>query len=547
MRKICQINVYNILKKEASDGKTIEEYIGTREVSNIEEKGVSFCKFWWEKEILEDEINYYSLLQIKLYYMVISIVKIEKFLAILIKENNKSSINVCIRNLDEWRLLKRTLKAYKGKFKLIRCFKNKEICQIKGAIKNKGFEYITKYLSEITIKETKEISNKNIIVQEVNNNSMIKEMEQLERVFQNDISFSTMTLGKAMHTKVSNKKKFVIAKKRYLINIISIRNKMKKILYKSSIIELLNKFIYENHNLKSHYDLYSSYIYSYCINELTGLGLYKQSIESIFNDNDIKKIFLPSDSHAISRLICMIAKKNNIKTYVLQHGSIGELAFTPVYANYFLGWGEQAKDFLVKNGESKDKVHIVGNIKYSKLDYKENYNQLKEINNILWAVNPIGDEINISLFNILDDYLKRQYKTKLVIKLHPGDDNSLLYEELINKSSNKDRIQLKDRNSDIKSLIESNDLIVITQSTTGLEAIMMKHIVALYMHDAIPNIIEYSGFKSVIEFSNSNELINELNNLDIEKLQMLNINCDKLVKHYMEAFDKTAFENIIKV
>lgn len=375
---------------------------------------------------------------------------------------------------------------------------------------------------------------------------MIKQMEMLEFRMQGKLYFNTVAIGKSINCKAKNSNIIKFGRYFYIIKILSIKAKMKDIFNKSMFIEALESELGNEVGINRNIKHYYKYSMEYFVNEFVGVELYKKSIEDFLMENDIRKIFMPSDSHAISRLICMISKKYEVKTYVLQHGSIGELAFSPIYADYFLGWGKQCKEFFKCIGENCDNVYSVGNVKYSQIHYRDNCYTNFKVERILWAVNPIGDSVNMDLFNLLEKYIIKNKGIRLEIKLHPGNSNKLFYVNLVKRSCCRDRIEIIDNKSDIIEMIEKSDIVVITQSTTGLEAMMLKKVVCLYDVESIPNIIDYTSFNSVINFSDGSELEYKLNNISEETIVKLNINAQSLLSHYMKPFDENKFVELVE-
>ncbi|MDS0526641.1 hypothetical protein NNC19_13195 [Clostridium sp. SHJSY1] len=515
---------------------SVESILKDESLHKLSELALKTSKNWFKDGevslIQKDGVDLGSLLQIKSFFIIERYLKLNEMLEIVML--NDCDINLLIKDMNDWNILSVISKRYGEDLNLKKCFSEYKLNNAKGIVKVLGLEYIMKFFTE---KEPSDSFNNtaNVIIQEINNKSMISMMEILENEM-NSIEFTTICFGSNMYKLANNKSKTVIGNKSYLLEISRINKKLKMVMGNEKIASHFNDLIQgDEYSLK----WFENHFIKIMRSELIGLELYRKSLEDYFQDNNVKNILLPSDSHAISRLVCQVAKKYNILTYVLQHGSIGELAFTPIYADYFLAWGKQAEDYLVSKGESKDKIVIVGNVKYEANKFYTNSSSKPfKMEKILWTINNVADDINRNLFNVLEEVLEENGESTLILKLHPGESNKDWFYDLVNHSDYASRITICDRTFNTLTLIEESDLVVITQSTTGLESMMLKRPVCLYKDSRIPNIIPYEEFDSVIKFTNKEDFLNNLKRTDFNELYK---NSDKLLESYMQPFKKDEF------
>lgn len=516
--------------------ESVESILSDESLHSLNEIALKTSKNWFKDGevslIKSDYVDFGSLLQIKSFFLIERYLKLNETLKIIMK--SQSDVNLLVKDINDWNILNTIARKYGEEINLKKCFNEYRLSNVKGVIKVLGLEYIMKFVSEKSVPKNIN-SASNVIIQEINNKSMINMMQVLEEeVEQTD--FTTICFGSNIYKLANNKSKTAIGNKSYLLEISKIEKKIRLMIEVEKVALNFNKLIQgDEFSLK----WFKNHFIKIMKNELIGLELYRKSLEVYFQNNNIKNILLPSDSHAISRLVCEVARKYNILTYVLQHGSIGELAFTPVYADYFLAWGKQAEDYLISKGEPEDKIVIVGNVKYEASKFgAENSEKPFKMENILWTINNVADDINRNLFRILENIMDENKNAKLTLKLHPGESNKEWFQNLVNRSLYSRRITICDRTYDTLKLIEESDLVVITQSTTGLEAMMLKRPVCLYKDSRIPNIIPYEEFDSVIKFTSQKDFIENLKTTDFSRLYK---NSENLLEAYMQPFKKDEF------
>ncbi|GEM_PF-7133580 len=543
MSKKISINVYDVNKKP-ENCNNINDVLSNDELINIEKVAISISKNWWKSEtnliLEEDNIYYGSLLQIKVFFLIKKITRLSKVL-----DKIKSEINISVEDYSEYLLLKKISKLENLDVHIKYFGKRFNNNSIKSIIKDLGFENLLKFISEIRIiNKCKCETQENVLIQEINNNSMINLIETVEKRTEN-MKFTTICFGRNLYKIALNEKKIMSSNYLYLKLIYGLRKKYINYFKKDKINLFLQKR-FKSYDLN--YNLYKRDFERMVINELTGVCLYKKSIEDLFRNKNIRRVVLSSDSHTLSRLVCQLSKKYDIKTFVFQHGSIGELAFTPLYADKFLAWGSHAKEYMIMKNEDEIKIDIVGNIKYCADTYKNSDICLrkKTNSNILWAVNPIGNEINIRLFSILENFIKETKNVNLTIKLHPGQSDEELFKNIRSKSIVKDKITILTKQSNIIEAIRDNDIVVITQSSTGLEAMMLNKLVFSYEEKGISDTIPYIKFNSVLSFRNSKELINKFNNISLEDIKKMRENSKKFLAYYMQYYNEKKLKEIFE-
>ncbi|WP_350293401.1 hypothetical protein [uncultured Croceitalea sp.] len=320
-----------------------------------------------------------------------------------------------------------------------------------GLIKKLSLENYVKYIFFFFIKEQNIAKTKYLFINDIFNASMISNMRSVQNQF--DVPFKEIITDKRL---LSDYSKFIY---KYLsvLSYLAALPKYLKVLINSrkTIIALANEF-------KISPTLLSLNLLDTLFVLCTVKGLLKK-------ENHTKNIILNTDVHKISRAIVLQARTNNIRTFVIQHGStVLEYGYLPVSSDYMLAWGELSSNWFLERDTPLEKLKVLGT---PKMDFLQNFTINKEphhdeVKNILIIVNPIGDEnVNIFLRTILDSDIHKTFQ--LTIKLHPSSfDNRDLVEKHF---GNTKAIILKNENT--QNLIYETDVVITSTSTVGNEAI----------------------------------------------------------------------------
>lgn len=231
--------------------------------------------------------------------------------------------------------------------------------------------------------------------------------------------------------------------------------------------------------------------------------------KNLLKKYSFSKILLLHESGMVEQLILEFAKQKNIPVFVLQHGlyfdsneMINENNFQrliPKKSNYFLPWGDLSKNYLLNNGTDLNKIVVTGSIFFDKIFQTKNMTK-NDTGNILLASDPLAFNRLIDLSinqkelygNTIEEICKVIYKNnkKLVIKTHPQKSQ---YEKEIAKKINQTISVF--HSGDVYPLIESSDLVIVTDVTTViLEAmIMQKPVISIRLkeHYGKPEIFNY--------------------------------------------------------
>jgi CDP-glycerol glycerophosphotransferase (TagB/SpsB family) len=206
-----------------------------------------------------------------------------------------------------------------------------------------------------------------------------------------------------------------------------------------------------------------SYILNKTLIDIVADLSYFQSVLKYCNPDVLVVAFDESPS---MRGHVLLAKQLGIPTLEVQHGLLSTMS---LYANpisdMFASGGESGKAVYVSAGVPGKNVIITG---FPKNDIYSSLDRNKPTNTILFATNPTSAKMNLSIIEMIGDWIKDS-ELKLVVKPHPYESHKI-YQPLVRKYKN---VVLRASSDDIAPLIEQSDIVVMENSTVGIEALIM--------------------------------------------------------------------------
>lgn len=114
-------------------------------------------------------------------------------------------------------------------------------------------------------------------------------------------------------------------------------------------------------------------LFSYSFNELLDKKMHsdimkvEEILANCYRSADLAGIFLSNDVSFFDRLTISIAKKLNIKTFILMHGAAPRYVNTEndSRSDYYLVFGESYQKRFIESGYTKSKIIVVGHPVYS--------------------------------------------------------------------------------------------------------------------------------------------------------------------------------------
>lgn len=224
--------------------------------------------------------------------------------------------------------------------------------------------------------------------------------------------------------------------------------------------------------------------------------------KELFHKTKISSVVIWSESGFNEQIVIKIAKKNNTKVILLQHGFYWETKANyesnkfegcfPIDSDKLIVWGKSTKQYVTNVGFS-DKIKVLGSAIYDSIFDRKMKNLNQKQDTILLATSsPVKNEVFDLTVKTMQNYeyaIEKVCKTiskldkKLVIKLHPFQEE--LDISHIVKSIDSKIIVIK--NGDITPLIESCEIfLTIDFSTTMLEAqILNKPVISIFVKDRL--------------------------------------------------------------
>ncbi len=272
------------------------------------------------------------------------------------------------------------------------------------------------------------------------------------------------------------------------------------------------------------------------------LNRFEDYLKKIFTKNKPQFILLDEDRTKYKKIIVNIAKHYNIKTFVIQHGitplkkdnkiPLSNASFTPIYADYFLSWGNNSKRFLINTGNDSNKIIITGNPFLQKIKkYFEKENSILIIDQQFdsqyderhFAYSQLIETLKENNINF-DIYLRKDYNKKYF------------------KTSYSNINIIRWRKEGIFEEILKHKIIIGFNSSAILEAVFLNRPVIVFDYF---NKGDDMGFESkMIKIANNMdkllELIRDLNKIKFEQKDSI-----ESLKEHFTSYGEEAINNIV--
>ena len=301
-----------------------------------------------------------------------------------------------------------------------------------------------------------------------------------------------------------------------------------------------------------------------------GRSLFREDIDYCirFKENEqnirekikyVNLIVVTNDVVPFERMLIKLAHELGILTLSVQHGMFSgeDYLYRSIKTTKMAVWGYITKQWLLKNGENKNKIVIVGSPmldKYvtRKVNQHETRKRLKISSNkkvLLFTAQPSLDlskvwgikglTPNKNSLEEEKETIKRflQVSNELgcfaIIKLHPlGAPDVYEVKEYIKNSDFKNYIICKSEN--IQDLISISDIVFTHHSTTGLEAFYLKKFMICINFYNKYEPIGYAKHGCALEANDEESLKKAINDTLYNKTarEKLRKNSEKFIKLY---------------
>jgi hypothetical protein len=312
------------------------------------------------------------------------------------------------------------------------------------------------------------------------------------------------------------------------------------------------------------------------------INLYKKRIsdyvkflyigKKIFKLLNVENILALNEVGETERTILKV-KNNRIPNFLLKHDFSNyflesekilweheNIRLIPFTSKKFLIWGNANYEYYTKNKIEQNKLMITGSPRYDKFFKMQHYQKNNKI--ILITPEPITEfsglaDTNLAiryenLINKIIDSIKKIPNTKIIVKLHPGDDihNKTLLSIFEKIDSSIPIFHIKK----ISELLEECDILlnitceISDPSTVMIEGMIFEKPVFEISLDEKTNRFEYQENSPILSLSYKAEIDNYLSKiiLDSEFKNELLLNQKKYLEYFL-ANRGTASKNVVKI
>ncbi|MGX5586061.1 CDP-glycerol glycerophosphotransferase family protein [Bacillus thuringiensis] len=206
----------------------------------------------------------------------------------------------------------------------------------------------------------------------------------------------------------------------------------------------------------------------------------------IFKEQDISGVVVGTTEDITSRALTFLSGSEGIPSLCLQHGAImGEEAYFPVFATKQVVYGKYEEAWYLQKGVSESQIEILGHPRYDEIfdrvymDKKNLFNKLK-IDPSTKVVFIATQPFKTSFYTELTEKLVKDKNITVIIKPHPWEKGRNLVGEYIKLSNLYPNVKYITNEVNMYDVILHANLVVISNSTVGLEAMLLDIPVVVY-------------------------------------------------------------------
>jgi hypothetical protein len=262
-----------------------------------------------------------------------------------------------------------------------------------------------------------------------------------------------------------------------------------------------------------------------------------RAAERLLDEARPRALVVASDAHRYARLLVLLARARGVPTFVLQHGAIGERdLYVPLVADHMLAWGPWCRDWFVAQRTPAERVHAVGFVRAP--ERRTLRGPVPDDARLLFAAQPIPDGVTRELLGAVRFALEDDARLSLVVRPHPGESRRASLAELLAAwpESVRGRTLLSPPGRSLAEDLAAADVVVVSQSTVGIDALTAGVPTLLLSHGRIPEVIPFRAFGGVVGAADGPGLVTGLRALrDPERLAELARGADAFLDAYVGA------------
>lgn len=284
---------------------------------------------------------------------------------------------------------------------------------------------------------------------------------------------------------------------------------------------------------------------------------YVECIGNYLTANRPKLVIIMCEDPKRQKVTAELAKKMGIRTLMLMHGAIGErdILYNKLLSGHIAAYGKHYKGIFVKLGYPSKQITITGNPAWDdilniKINRKELYTRLGLPENkkiILLATThfpiDVRDGMAYTSFKAMKNMPSEYY---LVIKVHPEespDFYNALSDEFKVKTTVVEDLSL------LHPLITNSELIIISDSTVGLETILLNRPLIDVNLSQAPFWNDYVESGAALGVRSEEEILTAMSSILGDKTSniLLRKNRKKYVHSHLYRQDSKAAERVAKL
>jgi hypothetical protein len=272
-----------------------------------------------------------------------------------------------------------------------------------------------------------------------------------------------------------------------------------------------------------------------------------------YSKHNFRALLLHSDQYFYSKYCIEVFKKMGKPSFVFSHGLPAIYSLEVDHrSDYLMVWSEKIKQNYINVGFDADKVKVVGNLKYKKIEKKKELRSdlsdvlVIPVSSVLWHQHEydntvITDKSMVVLYLYkVQTVLKKMGVKRARYRVHPSIDKKWVHAFLDHAFYICDLEELS-------ASLSKSSLVIGATSTVLLES-LINGVNYILFEPKEENNINMAGFKLVPPFDGSDEKIMTANDEDeLEKLLKFNAITDySLVNDYIQDFDLSVLKELIK-
>jgi glycosyltransferase involved in cell wall biosynthesis len=284
-------------------------------------------------------------------------------------------------------------------------------------------------------------------------------------------------------------------------------------------------------------------------------AMERMLLRALVEREDVRSIVVASDFHHMGRLSALVGAQMDVPSVVVQHGATMEIdAFGPVIATRMAVWGDISRRWLIDHGAQANRLVVTGPPQFDQLTQRKKTEQLR--NSVCRRLGLDPDRVILTLaviqlagremVEMALEAMGALRDFQLVVKLHPGERDEARLMDLVTGLGLPNAIAVK--HFDIYDLLEISDIVIVWQSTVGLEALILGKPLIAFRFD-MPAPVPFAEYGAAVQVRSAEELVDAVRRVSTDKelRAALMQGRDSFVRSYIGEADGRATDRVIEL